>query len=267
MRFRPCIDIHAGEVKQIVGSTLEDNDSASIVTNFTSKLNAETYARMYAKDHLYGGHVIMLGNDVATRLEAKKALQAYPNGLQIGGGINDQNCREFLEYGASHVIVTSFMFQHGRIDLDRLRSLQNLIGKEHLVLDLSCRKKEDGKFYVMMNRWQTFTDTTIDEELLVSLAEFCDEFLVHAVDVEGKMCGIQEELVVLLARYSPILVTYAGGARSLRDMELVDRVGMGKIDLSIGSALDIFGGTLSYREVVNFKSLERHASPQVACCN
>ncbi|CCI42412.1 hypothetical protein ABG067_006192 [Albugo candida] len=226
--------------------------------------------RMYQDDHLYGGHVIMLGNDIATQMEAKKALQAYPNGLQIGGGINDQNCQEFLQYGASHVIVTSFMFQHGRIDLERLRSLKNLVGKEHLVLDLSCRKKQDGRFYVMMNRWQTFTDTTIDEKLLVSLAEYCDEFLVHAVDVEGKLCGIQEELVELLACYSPIPVTYAGGARSLRDMELVDRVGMGKIDMSIGSALDIFGGMLSYREVVNWKSSETHtmeSEKQVACSN
>ncbi|KAK1943435.1 1-(5-phosphoribosyl)-5-[(5-phosphoribosylamino)methylideneamino] imidazole-4-carboxamide isomerase [Phytophthora citrophthora] len=261
MRFRPCIDIHAGEVKQIVGSTLTDGEGAAPVTNFVASQSAGDFARMYKKDGLVGGHVIMLGASEANTNAALEALQAYPGGLQVGGGINDENCQFFVEKGASHVIVTSYVFRGGQIDFDRLEKLKQLIGKEHLVLDLSCRKKaEDNKFYVMTDRWQTFTTTSIDEVLFHRLAEYCDEFLVHAVDVEGKRCGIQclmcklyqQELVELLTKWSPLPVTYAGGASSLDDLDFVERIGNGKVDLSIGSALDIFGGDIRYEDVVSW---------------
>ncbi|KAF4319663.1 hypothetical protein BBO99_00004683 [Phytophthora kernoviae] len=229
MRFRPCIDIHAGEVKQIVGSTLKDGEDSAPITNFVASQSAGDFARMYKKDGLIGGHVIMLG------------------------GINADNCQFFVEKGASHVIVTSYVFRDGQIDFDRLEKLKQLVGKDHLVLDLSCRKKnEDNKFYVMTDRWQKFTTTSIDEALFHRLAEYCDEFLVHAVDVEGKRCGIQQELVELLAKWSPLPVTYAGGASSLDDLDFVERIGHSKVDLSIGSALDIFGGDIRYEDVVSW---------------
>ncbi|ETI42623.1 phosphoribosylformimino-5-aminoimidazole carboxamide ribotide isomerase, variant [Phytophthora nicotianae CJ01A1] len=251
MRFRPCIDIHAGEVKQIVGSTLTDAEGVGPVTNFVASQSAGDFARMYKKDGLVGGHVIMLGASEANTNAALDALQSYPGGLQVGGGINADNCQFFVEKGASHVIVTSYVFRDGQIDFERLEKLKQLIGKEHLVLDLSCRKKvEDNKFYVMTDRWQKFTTTSIDEALFHRLAEYCDEFLVHAVDVEGKRCGIQQELVELLAKWSPLPVTYAGGASSLDDLDFVERIGSGKVDLSIGSALDIFGGDIRYEDVV-----------------
>ncbi|KUF94788.1 WD repeat-containing protein 64 [Phytophthora nicotianae] len=242
MRFRPCIDIHAGEVKQIVGSTL--TDAEGVAPSPTSWL-----LRVPAISR--GGHVIMLGASEANTNAALDALQSYPGGLQVGGGINADNCQFFVEKGASHVIVTSYVFRDGQIDFERLEKLKQLIGKEHLVLDLSCRKKvEDNKFYVMTDRWQKFTTTSIDEALFHRLAEYCDEFLVHAVDVEGKRCGIQQELVELLAKWSPLPVTYAGGASSLDDLDFVERIGSGKVDLSIGSALDIFGGDIRYEDVV-----------------
>ncbi|KAF1781090.1 Aldolase-type TIM barrel [Phytophthora cactorum] len=229
MRFRPCIDIHAGEVKQIVGSTLTDGEGA---------------APMYKKDGLVGGHVIMLGASEANTNAALDALQNYPGGLQVGGGINADNCQFFVEKGASHVIVTSYVFRDGQIDFERLEKLKQRIGKEHLVLDLSCRKKaEDNKFYVMTDRWQKFTTTSIDEPLFHRLAEYCDEFLVHAVDVEGKRCGIQQELVELLAKWSPLPVTYAGGASSLDDLDFVERIGNGKCARH-------FWGDIRYEDVV-----------------
>ncbi|DAZ97141.1 TPA: LOW QUALITY PROTEIN: hypothetical protein N0F65_004755, partial [Lagenidium giganteum] len=272
MKFRPCIDIHAGEVKQIVGSTLTDGQEAP-VTNYVASQSAGEFARMYKADNVPGGHVIMLGASEANKAAALEALQAYPGGLQVGGarapwlatkwcfangdsdqaacGITDENCKLYIDNGASHVIVTSYIFRDGQIDYERLTKLRDLVGKDHLVLDLSCRKKaEDGKFYVMTDRWQKFTSTSIDEALFHRLAAYCDEFLVHAVDVEGKRCGIQTELVELLGKWSTIPVTYAGGASSLEDLELVQRVGNGKVDLSIGSALDIFGGAIKYRDVV-----------------
>ncbi|TYZ68569.1 hypothetical protein PybrP1_006096 [[Pythium] brassicae (nom. inval.)] len=264
MRFRPCIDIHAGEVKQIVGSTLSDASGSAPITNFVASQSAGEFAAMYKRDALTGGHVIMLGASDANTQAALEALRAYPGGLQVGGGINADNCRFFVENGASHVIVTSYVFRDGQIDFQRLTALTNLVGKEHLappvlrgtrnhaqVLDLSCRKRaDDGKFYVMTDRWQKFTTTSIDASVFHKLAEYCDEFLVHAVDVEGKRCGIQQELVELLAEWSPIPVTYAGGASSLDDLEFVKRIGKGKVDLSIGSALDIFGGDIRYEDVV-----------------
>ena len=243
-RFRPCIDLHQGRVKQIVGSTLTDDGKAP-ETNFEAKKPAEDFAEMYKRDSLDGGHVIMLGpgNEEA----AKAALGAYPGGLQVGGGITPANANAYLGAGASHVIVTSYVFREGRLDAERLAELVSAVGKERLVLDLSCRRREPGgPFYVVTDRWQKFTSLALSAETLRELAAHCAEFLVHAVDVEGKQSGIEEDLVKMLAEWSPIPVTYAGGARSLEDLELVSRLGGGKVDLAIGSALDIFGGKLAY---------------------
>jgi phosphoribosylformimino-5-aminoimidazole carboxamide ribotide isomerase len=251
--FRPCIDLHEGKVKQIVGGTLGD-DPAGLRTNFVSPQSSGWYAELYRRDGLRGGHVIMLGpgNEAA----AREALVAYPGGLQIGGGINLENAAGYLKDGASHVIVTSWVFQAGRVDWERLSSLVAAIGKERLVLDLSCRRRGDD-YFVVTDRWQKFTELTISRETLQKLALHCAEFLVHAVDVEGLCRGIDAELVEKLGQWSPIPTTYAGGASSLRDLEAVTRLGKGRIDLTIGSALDIFGGTgVKYAEAVEFNRLE-----------
>ncbi|ETV73924.1 phosphoribosylformimino-5-aminoimidazole carboxamide ribotide isomerase, variant [Aphanomyces astaci] len=216
MKFRPCIDIHAGVVKQIVGSTLsDDKDAAGPVTNFVSTLRSADYAAMYKRDGLTGGHIIMLGTSEANERAALEALDAFPMGMQIGGGITSANCRRYLDRGASHVIVTSYVFRDGAIDMQRLAQLRDVAGKDRLVLDLSCRMKNDGLYYIMTDRWQVFSNVTLSASLLVELAAYCNEFLVHAVDVEGKRCGIQEDLVSCLAQWSPIPVTYAGGASSV----------------------------------------------------
>lgn len=250
-RFRPCIDLHQGRVKQIVGSTLSDDSSQAPVTNFEASRPSEDFASMYHRDSLGGGHVIMLGpgNEEA----AKAALRAFPGGLQVGGGITPANAAGYLEAGASHVIVTSYVFREGRLDAERLAELVGVVGRERLVLDLSCRRREaGGAFYVVTDRWQKFTSLALSAETLQELAQHCVEFLVHAVDVEGKQSGIEEDLVRMLGEWSPIPVTYAGGARSLEDLELVSRLGGGKVDLAIGSALDIFGGKLEYASVVEW---------------
>ncbi len=247
--FRPCIDLHEGRVKQIVGGTLEA-PARGLQTNFVSDHNAAWFAELYRRDGLTGGHVIMLGagNDA----EARAALAAYPGGLQIGGGVNATNARSWLEAGASHVIVTSWVFRDGHVDRDRLAELVKLIGRERLVLDLSCRKRGD-EYFVVTDRWQKFTDVTLSAATLESFAGACAEFLIHAVDVEGLCRGIDGELVGQLGRWSPIPVTYAGGANSLSDLERVTQLGQGKIDLTIGSALDIFGGRgVRYAEAVAF---------------
>ncbi len=247
--FRPCIDLHEGKVKQIVGGTLSD-ERDRLQTNFVSDRPAAWYAELYQKDGLKGGHVIMLGPGNET--EARAALQAYRGGLQIGGGINLDNARHWLEAGASHVIVTSWVFRGGQVDWARLEQLVALTGKARLVLDLSCRQRGD-KYFVVTDRWQKFTDVAITAETLARLAGSCDEFLIHAVDVEGQCRGIDGELVARLARWSPIPATYAGGANSLADLEAVTQIGQGRIDLTIGSALDIFGGSgVRYEDAVAF---------------
>jgi phosphoribosylformimino-5-aminoimidazole carboxamide ribotide isomerase len=240
-KFRPCIDIHDGKVKQIVGSTLKDD--APPTENFVSTLSPKEYAELYAKHDLRGGHVILLGPN--NEQAAVEALKAFPQGLQIGGGVNASNALMWLEAGASHVIVTSWVFRNGIIDMDRLQELSTLVTKNNLVLDLSCKKKShDGPFYVVTDRWQKYTDFTITKENLDVLSQYCDEFLVHAVDVEGMMKGIIPELVDILSQCCSIPVTYAGGVRNLDDCEEIKRRGNGKVDVSIGSALDIFGGQL-----------------------
>jgi phosphoribosylformimino-5-aminoimidazole carboxamide ribotide isomerase len=247
--FRPCIDLHEGKVKQIVGGTLSDS-STTLRTNFVSERPAAWYAELYRRDALTGGHVIMLGpgNDAA----AREALAAYPGGLHIGGGVNVDNAQSWLDAGASHVIVTSWVFREGRIDLDRLRTLVARIGKDRLVLDLSCRRR-DNQYWVVTDRWQKFTEFAVNRAALEDLAGYCAEFLIHAADVEGLCRGIDLELVELLGQWSPIPTTYAGGANSLADLETVTQKGQGKIDLTIGSALDIFGGKgVKYEDVVKF---------------
>ncbi len=247
--FRPCIDLHDGRVKQIVGGSLGDSPG-QLRTNFVSDRPASWFAGLYRRDQLAGGHVIMLGsgNDSA----ARSALQAYPGGLQIGGGITADNASGWLDAGASHVIITSWVFRDGRIDRERLQQLVKKIGREKLVLDLSCRKR-GGKYFVVTDRWQKFTDLIVSRETLESLAVHCAEFLIHAVDVEGLCRGIDAELVAELGEWATIPTTYAGGANSLADLEQVTRLGQGRVDLTIGSALDIFGGTgVRYAEAVAF---------------
>ncbi|CAL9026474.1 unnamed protein product [Prunus brigantina] len=251
VHFRPCIDIHKGKVKQIVGSTLSDlkEDGSALVTNFVSDKSAAEYAKMYKEDGLTGGHVIMLGADPLSRAAAIEALHAYPGGLQVGGGINSDNSLRYIEEGASHVIVTSYVFNNGKMDLERLKDLVSVVGKERLVLDLSCRKRE-GKYAIVTDRWQKFSDVYLDKEILDFLANYADEFLVHGVDVEGKKLGIDEELVALLGKHSPIPVTYAGGVTGMGDLERIKVAGLGHVDVTVGSALDVFGGNLSYKHVV-----------------
>ena len=245
--FRPCIDLHEGRVKQIVGGTL---GAGGPRTNFVSEKPAAWFAELYKRDGLAGGHLIMLGP--GNEAEARWALGAFPGGLQIGGGINAQNARAWLEVGASHVIVTSWIFNEGRVNWERLGELVKLIGREKLVLDLSCRKR-GGSYFVVTDRWQKFTELMVNDETLRKLSDYCAEFLVHAVDVEGLCRGIDRGLVENLGQWTPIPLTYAGGANSLADLEEVTRLGRGRVDLTIGSALDIFGGSgVRYADAVAF---------------
>lgn len=247
--FRPCIDLHEGRVKQIVGGTLSDQ-SSGLRTNFVADHPAAWFAGLYRHDELNGGHVIMLGPGNET--EARNALAAYPGGLQVGGGINLDNATTWLDAGASHVIITSWVFRDGRVDWDRLSAIVGAIGKSRLVLDLSCRKR-DGAYYVVTDRWQRFTEVAVTPESLGRFAQWCGEFLIHAVDVEGLCRGIDQELVEMLGTSAPIPTTYAGGAGSMADLENVTRIGRGRIDLTIGSALDIFGGKgIRYADCVAF---------------
>lgn len=245
MKFRPCIDLHDGKVKQIVGETL----NTEIIENFVSQHDSAHYAELFKRDSLTGGHVIMLGG--GNEHAAISALQQYRGGLQIGGGITADNAASYLEHGASHVIVTSYIFKDGKLNEEHLAKMVAEVGVDRLVIDLSCKEK-DGKWFVVTNQWKQFSDFEVNQENIQYLEQYCDEFLVHAVDVEGKQRGIQESLVSALAGWVTIPTTYAGGARSLADMEQFDKLSNGKLDLTIGSALDIFGGNLSYEEVVAY---------------
>lgn len=257
MKFRPCIDIHNGKVKQIVGgSLLDQGDQAE--ENFVSAHDAGFYGKLYKKNQLSGGHVILLNSKdssyyEADRREAVKALEAFPGGLQAGGGITDESAAYFIHKGASHVIVTSFVFSEGEIRYDRLERLRDAVGKEHLVLDLSCRKRGDD-YYVVTDRWQKFTREKMNWNLLKKLEAYCDEFLIHGVDVEGKSQGIDQELVKILAQYQGNSLTYAGGVRSFKDLELLKKYGKDRIDVTIGSALDLFGGPMEFTEVLSYCS-------------
>ena len=243
--FRPCIDLHDGKVKQIVGGTLDGSENPD--TNFVSEKAPEYYAELYRQDDLAGGHIIKLGpgNDEA----AMRALAAWKGKLQLGGQVNSSNAKMWIERGASQVIVTSAVFKDGKIDFAELERLTRAVSPEQLVLDLSCRKK-DGEYYVVTDRWTKFTDSKLSKELLEQFSDCCCEYLIHAVDVEGKCSGIDTDLVKLLADNSPIACVYAGGIKDMQDIEAIESCGAGRIAYTIGSALDIFGGRLSYREIV-----------------
>jgi len=268
MQFRPCIDIHNGKVKQIVGSSLKDIGNQA-QENFVSEQDAVFYAKMYQADKITGGHIILL-NAVdseyfeATKQQAIAALHAYPGGLQIGGGITAENASLYIKEGASHVIVTSYVFKDGKINYENLERLVQAVGKEHVVLDVSCRfldgetivegescPREKG-YYVVTNRWQKFTSEKVTEELLDKLSGYCDEFLVHAVDVEGKQNGIEESLAELLGTWGKMPITYAGGVRSFEDLKRLDTLGNHNLNVTIGSALDLFGGSLKYKDVLDY---------------
>ena len=241
MAFRPCIDLRAGRVVQIVGGTLTD-DGAQTVTNYVSDRAAADFAALYRRDGLLGGHVIMLGpgNEDA----ARAALAAYPGGLQIGGGVTPENAAGWLNMGASHVIVTSYLFPNGVFAPDRLRAMTEAVGCSRLVVDLSCRRTLEGAYHVATDRWRTLTDTQLSAETIALFEASCAELLIHAADVEGKCQGIDEELVSLLGKWVTLPTTYAGGARRLGDIPHVEQLSGGKVDLTIGSALDLFGGSL-----------------------
>jgi phosphoribosylformimino-5-aminoimidazole carboxamide ribotide isomerase len=250
MRFRPCIDIHNGKVKQIVGGSLTDQNDG-VRENFVSQKPAAYYAELYKKAGLFGGHIILLDKPETSyykedKKEAEAALAAYPNGLQIGGGINADNGGEFIKAGASHVIVTSYVFRDGSISYENLENISRAVGREHLVLDLSCRKK-DGDYYVVTDRWQKFTKEKLSVELLSKLSLWCDEFLIHAVDVEGKSTGIENRVLKLLSGWSERPVTYAGGIHSIADIEKIGEIGKNNVDFTVGTGLDLFGGTLDFQ--------------------
>lgn len=257
MKFRPCIDIHNGKVKQIVGGSLKDQNNQA-AENFVSEQTADFFADLYRGRGLYGGHVILLNPEGSeyyqqTKQQALSALSAFPGGLQAGGGMNPYNAEEFLKAGASHVIVTSYVFKDGQLHKDRLRQMCRAVSKEKLVLDLSCRKK-DKDYYIVTDRWQNYTSVPLNKETIEELSDFCDEFLIHAVDVEGKADGIEEELVALLGRECQIKATYAGGVHNFEDLEKLKVLGQGRIDVTIGSALDLFGGQMALDEVLAFVS-------------
>lgn len=235
-QFRPCIDLHQGQVKQIVGGSLQDSGAD---TNYISPYDAAYYAKLYKKHNLTGGHVIALGP--GNKEQALLALSTWQQGLQFGGGVNNENAAEFLGAGASHVIVTSYLFEEGQFSWERLEKIKAETGADKLILDLSCRRTESG-WNIATDRWQTVTSSAVDKQTLTELSNHCAEFLIHAADVEGLQAGIDQDLVSMLGEACSIPVTYAGGARSLEDLKLVDQLSKGKVDLTIGSALDIFGG-------------------------
>ena len=260
MNLRPCIDIHQGQVKQIIGSTLTEND-ATLQTNFIAQKSAADFAEMYRRDGLTGGHLICLDRSPETRFAAIAALKSYPNGLQIGGGITDQNAKTWIEAGADKVILTSFIFTDGQLDFDKLAAIRSAVGRERIVFDLACRQRDD-QYIIVTNRWQDFTDTIISTETLAQLSEYCSEFLLHGVDQEGKSQGIDLNLIKLITDISPHPVTYAGGISSIEDIENINIIGQGKIDFTVGTALDIFGGSMKYRELVKKYSNKSNVIPE-----
>ena len=253
MEFRPCIDIHNGKVKQIVGGSLVDlGDVAK--ENFVADQDAAFFANLYKKEGLKGGHIILLNPKTSeyyeeTKRQAMLALSAYPGGLQVGGGITIENAKEYLNAGASHVIVTSYVFHDGKIDYERLSGLVEVVGKGHLVLDLSCKKIGD-EYRIVTDRWQKVTDEVLGTALMEKLSCYCDEFLIHAVDVEGKARGIEKELAAMLGQWGKIPMTYAGGVHSYEDLALLKELGQNHLNVTIGSALDLFGGSLEWDKVI-----------------
>lgn len=255
MKFRPCIDIHNGRVKQIVGGSLKDEGDAA-QENFVSVQDAAFFSNLYREYELAGGHIILLNPASSsfyeeTKRQALLALSAYPGGLQVGGGITPENAADFLNAGASHVIVTSYVFSEGRIQYDKLRALLKKVGKERLVLDLSVRSRE-GHYYIVTDRWQKYTSVELNEQTLDSLSDYCDEFLIHAVDVEGKSAGIEAPVAKLLGNWGKSPLTYAGGVHSFKDLDNLRQLGCGRVDVTIGSALDLFGGKMAFQDVLAY---------------
>lgn len=256
MKFRPCIDIHNGKVKQIVGGSLADNGNTA-KENFVSEKGGEFYARLYRERGIKGGHIILLNAANSEYYEADKsqafaALAEYPNGLQLGGGITAENAAEFLDMGASHVIVTSYVFKNGAVNRENLKKISAAAGRDRLVIDLSCRKRGED-YYIVTDRWQKFTDVMLDKSALNMFAEYCSEFLIHAVDVEGKASGVEKKLAEMLGDWDGIPVTYAGGIGSYSDLDVLKQAGRGKLDFTVGSALDIFGGSLDFEKICSYR--------------
>jgi len=256
MQFRPCIDIHNGKVKQIVGSTISDlgMQGRNPKENFVADKDAGYYANLYKQDGLKGGHIINLNMKntpeyQASKAEAVKALKIYPGGLQYGGGVDDTNAKAFIDAGASHVIVTSYVFNDGRVDYEALEKLSKIVGREHLVLDLSCTRIDD-KYVIVTDRWQKISKEIITYNFLDRLAFYCDEFLVHAADVEGRQEGIDRDLVGFLSGYKKVPITYAGGVHDYGDIDLISYLSDDNMDFTVGSCLDLFGGHLSYKRIV-----------------
>lgn len=256
MKFRPCIDIHNGKVKQIVGGSLADSGNKA-KENFVSEQGGEFYARLYRERGISGGHIILLNAVNSEYYEADKsqafaALAEYPNGLQLGGGITAENAAEFLDRGASHVIVTSYVFRDGAVNRENLKKISAAAGRDRLVIDLSCRKRGED-YYIVTDRWQKFTDVKLDKSALDMFAEYCSEFLIHAVDVEGKASGVEKKLAEMLGDWDGLPVTYAGGIGSYTDLDVLKQAGRGKLDFTVGSALDIFGGGLDFEKICSYK--------------
>lgn len=253
MEFRPCIDIHNGKVKQIVGGSLTD-EADYAKENYVSDMRAADYAALYREKGLRGGHIILLNSRDSEFYEAdleqaRGALEEWPGALQIGGGVTAENAGQFIKMGASHVIVTSYVFSDGIIRYDRLQKLLEAVGREHLVLDLSCRKR-DNEYFIVTDRWQKFTRQPLQPKLIQELSSYCDEFLVHAVNVEGTGTGVDEELIALLATESGVSITYAGGIGSMADIDKIEKIGHSCVNFTVGSALDLFGGSLKFEEIV-----------------
>ncbi|KAK6459356.1 1--5-imidazole-4-carboxamide isomerase [Scheffersomyces xylosifermentans] len=270
-KFRGCIDIHSGQVKQIVGGTLKQDDIAkddSTKENFVSTKPSSYYAELYKSNNVKGCHVIKLGSNPANDEAAKLACKTWPNSLQVGGGITLENALTWVdEYKASHVILTSWLFsdENGKkvFDWTKLKQVSQTVGKSRLIVDLSCRtviESGETKWVVAMNKWQTLTSNSLSKEFLSEVGQYCDEFLIHAADVEGLCKGIDEELVTKLGEWCPAgfegRIVYAGGAKSKEDLDLVQQLSEGKVDLTYGSALDIFGGKLvTFAELVEWNNV------------
>jgi phosphoribosylformimino-5-aminoimidazole carboxamide ribotide isomerase len=249
MKYRPCIDLRQGKVVQIVGGSLDDHQDNNVKVNFTSEKTPETFAGLYRDHQLVGGHVISLGPNNESAVKA--ALGAFPGGMHYGGGVNIDNAKDWLDAGASHVIVTSYVFNKGQLHHERLKQLVKLVGKDRLVLDLSCRKR-DGQYFIVTDRWQNFTNLAVCPQTLEQLSDSCSEFLVHGADVEGLKAGMEDDLITMLGQHSPIPVTYAGGAKQLEDFDHVANLGQNRVDLTMGSALDIFGGDVPHEKVIDW---------------